>query len=83
MNGGKRLAARAFRRSKDVLGGSFYKKVYNSYDVVDYIFLAGQREKRAWKRHKEIGRFLRRNKGTPDLWDEFINTAYLKNYFCK
>ena len=33
----KRLAAKAVRNCNDVPDGSFYKKVYNSYNITDYV----------------------------------------------
>lgn len=32
----KRLAAKAVRNTLDVLDGSWYKRVYNSYNINDY-----------------------------------------------
>lgn len=81
---GNRDAARAFRRYKgDVTSGSFYRKVYNSYDVVDYIFLAREKDKRNFKRYLEIGRHLRHHKGTEELWEEFNDLQWLVKYFYK
>lgn len=81
---GKREAARAFRRFKgDVSNGRFYRKVYESYDVIDWIFRAYQEEHEQYKRYRELGRKLRHTTGTEEELEEYLECARVLIYFLK
>lgn len=62
IQGGKRASARKVRRYRRAIpNGAFYKKIYNSYNVIDYVFLAVDSDTiRTFQRYLEIGRYLRK-----------------------
>lgn len=85
IRGGKRASARKVRHYKqDIPNGSFYKKIYNSYNVIDYVFLATDSATiQTFQRYLEIGRYLRKNPPTEELCEEFIDCSFVRIYFYK
>lgn len=85
IQGGKRASARKVRRyRRSIPNGAFYKKIYNSYNVIDYVFLAVDSDTiRTFQRYLEIGRYLRKNPPTKELCEEFIDCSFTRYYFYK
>lgn len=85
----KKNATRKFRRYRgDIKSGCMYKKLYESYNIKEWIWRAGRQERQEFERYKEIGRLLRDiSKYTVDealaLIDEMIDCRYTARYFYK
>lgn len=45
----KRMAAKKVRKEKLVADDSFYKRLYNSWDICDFKFFEYQNDKKLWK----------------------------------
>lgn len=93
----KRVANRKVRQFKgDIPNGNWYKKLYESYDIIDY---NTPPQMHAWdieefnmyklpfpkmrERYRLIGRYLRKNLGDPELLNEFMNLEEFERSYRK
>ena len=78
---GKRQGNKAVRRKKDFsLSGSEYKKVYNSWNIHDYISYYSKEDaiKDWYKEEKERSKYLHKKYGTLKKWLQAWKKMMLK-----